>query len=172
MDHQKRREAVRRAYDFRCGYCGVREEEVGSELEIDHFQPRAHGGSDELDNLVYCCPACNRIKGDFWPLHDPATTPHRLLHPGLDKLTLHLEEGPNGRLVALTETGAFHIERLHLNRPPLVALRQARQATAQMRLDLMAAHREQTRLRERIATLESELVEVLAQIAQLLGEGE
>jgi hypothetical protein len=172
MDHQKRRETVRRAYDFRCGYCGVREEEVGSELEIDHFQPRACGGSDELDNLVYCCPACNRIKGDFWPLPDPATTPHRLLHPRHDKLTLHLEEGPDGRLIALTETGAFHIERLRLNRPPLVALRQARQATAQMRLDLMAARRERTQLRERIATLESELVEVLAQIAQFLGERE
>jgi len=172
MDHPKKREAVRRAYDFRCGYCGVREEEVGSELEIDHFQPRAYGGSDELDNLVYCCPACNRVKGDFWPLPDPTITPHRLLHPGHDELALHFEAGPDGRLVALTETGAFHIERLRLNRPPLVALRQARQATAQMRLELISARQERTQLRERIATLESELVEVLARIARLLGEGE
>src|SRR3712207_7162550 len=48
----------RRLYQERCGYCGVREVEAGSELELDHFQPRAAGGSDDLDNLVYCCPTC------------------------------------------------------------------------------------------------------------------
>ena len=62
-----RRVAVRAAYDGRCGYCTVHESEAGTELEIDYFQPRSAGGSDHPDNLVYCCTACNRLKGDFWP---------------------------------------------------------------------------------------------------------
>ena len=26
-------------YNYQCGYCTVRETDVGGELEIDHFQP-------------------------------------------------------------------------------------------------------------------------------------
>ncbi len=74
---QELREAVRQAYGYRCGYCGVHEEEAGCELQVDHFRPRAAGGSDELSNLIYCCSACNRIKSDFWSVDEI----HRLLHP-------------------------------------------------------------------------------------------
>ena len=73
------RTVVREQYNFRCGYCGVSEIDVGSELEIDHFQPTSQRGSDELDNLVYACPACNRNKASYWP--SPDTPPHmHLLH--------------------------------------------------------------------------------------------
>lgn len=117
------RDEVRRLYRYRCGYCGVHEAAVGSELEIDHYQPKSAGGSDELENLVYCCTSCNRHKGSFWPEVGAALATHRLLHPQRDDLALHLREAENGWLTALTETGAFHIERLELNRPRLVALR-------------------------------------------------
>jgi 5-methylcytosine-specific restriction endonuclease McrA len=50
---QKRREAVRRAYGRRCGYCGIHEEEAGSKLEVDHFRPRSAGGANELENLAW-----------------------------------------------------------------------------------------------------------------------
>ena len=83
------REAVRQEYEYRCGYCGVHEEEVGSELELDHFQPRSAGGSDERNNLVYCCSTCNRLKGDFWPQENILSTSHRLLHPEKDDLATH-----------------------------------------------------------------------------------
>jgi len=33
------REAVRTAFDSRCGYCGVSETSVGGVLEIDHHFP-------------------------------------------------------------------------------------------------------------------------------------
>jgi HNH endonuclease len=45
---------------------------VGSELEIDHFQPKSAGGGDELENLIYCCTPCNRHKAMFWPIVDAA----------------------------------------------------------------------------------------------------
>lgn len=169
MKEQERREAVRRAYEHRCGYCGVHEQEVGSALEIDHFQPRSLGGGDDLDNLVYCCPSCNRLKGDFWPTGDLSTTHRRVLHPHRDDLAAHVREEADGRLIAVTETGAFHIERLRLNRPPLVALRRARQEGMRLRRELVVVREERVHLRERIAVLERELEEVLAQLTRLLG---
>lgn len=168
MTEEARRAAVRAAYDGRCGYCTVHESEAGAELELDHFQPRSAGGGDDPDNLVYCCTACNRLKGDFWPATDPLTTARRLLHPKRDRLTEHLREELDGRIVALSATGAFHLERLRLNRPPLLALRRARRDVAQLRQTLAGAQAEQAELRQRMAALERTVQDVLAQIARLL----
>ncbi len=122
------RQALRERFSFRCGYCGVHEHQVGAELTMDHFQPRSRGGTDEPDNLVYCCHACNEFKGDYWQ-RDAA---RRLLHPLLDNLAEHLAMADGGTLRGLTETGTFHIQRLRLNRAPLVArrLRQRRREAA------------------------------------------
>ena len=50
----------------RCGLCG---EPVIGEIHIDHVIPRAHGGSDTLDNLQAAHAACNLAKcGSLdWP---------------------------------------------------------------------------------------------------------
>ena len=85
MTEQETRAIVRHRYQHRCGYCGVHEEEAGSLLEIDHFQPCSADGGEEVENLVYCCPTCNRRKGDFWPSSSSSGT-HRLLHPQRDDL--------------------------------------------------------------------------------------
>jgi hypothetical protein len=113
------RQSVRTRYNFRCGYCGVSETNIGAEMTIDHFLPRIYGGEDDLDNLVYCCHACNEFKGDYWQTEPDL----RLLHPLLDDLTLHYSEQDDGTLLALTERGANHLQTLHLNRPELVAFR-------------------------------------------------
>jgi hypothetical protein len=52
---------------------------------------------------------------------------HRLLHPLLDDVKLHLWEGDYGRLQALSVTGLFHIRKLRLNRPQLVEYRLIKQ---------------------------------------------
>jgi len=47
---------------FRCVYCGA----VPSDtvlLECDHIKPVAEGGTNEVDNLVTACGACNSGKG-------------------------------------------------------------------------------------------------------------
>src|SRR5579862_225634 len=110
---------VRSIYVMRCGYCQVSEAEVGAEFTYDHFQPQSLGGSDDADNLVYACHACNEFKGEFFG----ATEETRLLHPLHDDLTLHLREGEEGYLQGITAAGNRYIERLQLNRPPLVLYR-------------------------------------------------
>ncbi len=149
------REALRRRFGFRCGYCGVTEAEVGAELTADHYQPTAFGGADDETNWVYSCFACNVHKGDAW---NPTST-HRILHPNWDDPREHIAEGPDGILTGLTETGRFHIGQLHLNRAPLVTHRLARRRQAELRQALVEALQRQEELRRRIQALEQAIRE-------------
>jgi len=162
MISRELREAVRRAYHFRCGYCGAHENEVGSELEIDHFCPLAAGGSDELHNLVYCCSACNRSKRDYWAEDET----RRLLHPQQDDWALHLQQAEDGRLAALTERGALHLQRLRLNRPQLIAARLLRQQRLTDAQELAALRAEIERINQHRAELEAQLQEISEQLTQ------
>lgn len=164
MTESELRKTVRRAYDFACGYCGVREEDAGSELELDHFKPRSFGGDDALENLVYCCTTCNRVKGDFWAT---STTDKRLLHPQQDDLSLHLRQESDGFLTALTETGKFHLSRLRLNRPPLAALRRARAENARLREELKQSQATQKTLTEHLRRLDGEIERIYEEIIRL-----
>jgi hypothetical protein len=147
------RQALRRRFDFRCAFCGVHERAVGAELTVDHFQPRSKGGADDVGNWVYCCHACNEFKGDFWHPDSPC----RILHPLREELASHLTEDSDGRLRALTDIGAFHIERLHLNRDPLVeGRRERRQNEVLRRADAFE--------RERLRKLLERLRRVIAKI--------
>jgi hypothetical protein len=146
------REALRRLYNFRCGYCGVSEVDSGAELTVDHFQPRSQGGTDAVSNLVYCCHACNEYKGNYY---QPETL-ERLLHPLRDNLPEHILEQEDGTLYAQTPTGAFHIAQLHLNRPALIAHRLVER-------HLQLARQELRALRQRLAELRREEEEVRRQ---------
>lgn len=48
---------------FRCGYCGKTPPAVT--LEVDHIEPVANGGEDDLYNLITACFDCNRGKRDI-----------------------------------------------------------------------------------------------------------
>ena len=142
------RTALRERFEFRCGFCGVHEDDVGSLLTVDHFQPKSQGGADDIENLVYCCHACNEYKADLW---NP-TGEHRILHPLLDSLPEHLEESEEGVLTAHTETGRFYIARLRLNRPQLIASRTKRRRER----DLEIRYRElQDRYRQTLSNLDA-----------------
>lgn len=47
---------------FKCIYCGAHPSESVL-LEVDHIHPVAEGGTNDIDNLVTSCDACNRGKG-------------------------------------------------------------------------------------------------------------
>lgn len=110
----------------------------------------------EPDNWVYCCHACNEFKGDFW---NPNSA-HRILHPLQDDIAAHIAEKDDGTLEALNETGAFHIERLHLNRRQLAAYRCERRL-------LEVARQTQAHLLKRLQHLEEQVQNLTAQLEQL-----
>jgi hypothetical protein len=156
LTRPEQREALRRLYNFRCGYCGVSEIHSGAELTVDHVQPRLQGGTDAVGNLVYCCHACNEYKGNCY---QPEAS-KRILHSLHDTLPEHILEQEDGTLYALTPTGAFHIAQLHLNCPALIAHRLVEQ---QLRL----ARQELLMLRQRLAELRREEEEVRRQAEDL-----
>src|SRR3974390_1692204 len=62
-----------------CQYCGT--VLTSSELTLDHVVPRSRGGNSTWENLVACCHACNRRKGN------------RMLHE-IEDMTLLREPRP------------------------------------------------------------------------------
>ena len=56
-----RYEVLKRAKS-RCELCGAHDYEKA--LHIDHIVPKAHGGSDDIDNLQVLCVTCNSNKRD------------------------------------------------------------------------------------------------------------
>lgn len=156
------REQVRQHANFACEYCGVTETDAGGELTVDHYQPRAKGGNDNLENLLYCCPRCNQYKLDYWPTHpdDPV-----LWNPHREPAYQHFLELDDGTLYPLTATGAFTLKRLRLNRPPLVAYRlRKRQQVEEIRL--LTRYREIVQLLERLNTQLSALMEEQRQLLE------
>jgi hypothetical protein len=149
-------ERVRERASFACEYCGVTETDVGGLLTVDHFRPTASDGSDDWDNLLYCCMRCNLYKAAYWPAlaSDPV-----LWNPRQETHETHFLLLADGTLLPLTPTGAFTIERLRLNRAPLVAHRKRRHMRA-----------EEIQLVERYGKLLSLLEELYRQHAALLQE--
>src|SRR5262249_50216332 len=148
----------------RCGYCGVHEDDTGATLTLDHHQPRAHGGDDQSDNLVYACSRCNDHKGSYWHADTP---PHVcLLHPGRDDLGAHLREDDDGSIAGTPREGAFFVARLHLNRPQLVAYRRAIRERRELSEQLASALDHMRALERRMNELGAEIDASVDEIEQ------
>jgi hypothetical protein len=162
------RQEIREAYGYCCGYCGVSETDIGGELQIDHYQPTTRGGGDNPGNLVYACVHCNRFKGSYWP-NEGDSESLKILHPGEDDLSTHLQVTASGRMEGLTPRGWFHIQRLHLNRPQLVVWRQNWQRYRELKEALRRSEDITLELQQRIRELEQEASMLRRRIAQLSG---
>lgn len=150
------RQQVRQRAQYRCEFCGVSETDSGAELTVDHFRPSTKGGSDSLGNLVYACNRCNQHKLDYWP--ETSQQP-KLWNPREDAQEKHFVELGSGALEALTDIGEFTIQRLRLNRAPLVEHRKRKRQTA-----------EEVRLLQEYRRLNSVLEQLLAEQANELQE--
>jgi len=162
----EKRESVRVVYNHCCGYCGVSEIDAGNKLDVDHYRPVKCNGTDDVDNLVYVCPACNRYKGEYWPQEgDPDS--FYLLHPDEDDVSAHIMLATNGRFVGLTPRGWFHIRWLHLNRPQLIGWRLRRRHDAEMQETLRLTEATHGQLWTRIRDLEKEVLALQEIITRL-----
>ena len=156
-------EQVRQRASFACEYCAVTETDAGGQLTVDHFQPKTQNGTDDLDNLIYCCFRCNLYKHNYWPgtPDDP-----QLWNPRREPATRHFVELGNGSLHPLTLIASFTIRLLRLNRPPLVAWRfRRRELIEESRL--LERYRDLLRL---LAELDRAKAAVLQEQQRLLAE--
>lgn len=58
------RKALCNLYRGLCAYCG---RHIGMRGTVDHYVPKALGGTNERSNLRWCCFECNRDKADMPP---------------------------------------------------------------------------------------------------------
>lgn len=157
------RATVRRRANFRCEFCEVTEVDSGGELTIDHFRPGAKGGGDTLDNLIYCCARCNQHKLDYWP---SVPGDAKLWNPRLEPRDVHFLELEDGALHPLTTTAAFTIQRLRLNRFPLIAYRLRRRKRRE-EARLLAQYEELLQLQEQ---LQRQVIAIAQEQQRLLEE--
>lgn len=71
---------------FTCQYCGASAPDV--RLEIDHIIPVSKGGSNDSDNLVTACEACNRGKwaNELSPYAEAVIKARRIVHDIAEKV--------------------------------------------------------------------------------------
>lgn len=84
--------------NWRCAYCAV-EMEMGDPLNArhatrDHVVPRRDGGSDEWENLVAACRACNLSKGSEFDAVAFAWCRERMVQTGRWPAGAFPEAGP------------------------------------------------------------------------------
>lgn len=109
----------------RCEYCGMHQALQGATFHVEHVQPKAHGGTWDLENLAWCCPSCNLHKSDRTEAPDPESgVAVALFHPRRDSWPDHFE-WHGDRLVGKTPIGRATIRALDLNHSRRLRIRQA-----------------------------------------------
>jgi len=107
-----------------CVYCAIQDNHWGGidNFHIDHFRPKSRAEFahlvDDIMNLFYSCPVCNRFKSNDWPANpnvaepsylDPSVTDYDSIFE-TDEFFIH------GKNVA----ARYIAVRLFLNRPQLI----------------------------------------------------
>ena len=110
---------------YRCEYCHAPESVFNFPFEVEHIQPQARSGSDDLDNLALACHACNLYKSDFETGPDEQNQVEIILfHPRQDAWELHFAvDTERAEIIGRTPVGRATIERLRLNRPQQINAR-------------------------------------------------
>jgi len=120
-----RKYQVRKRAHYRCEYCLTHEVLGGTDFTEDHIIPQVLGGSNELNNLCWCCFYCNIYKGTSLTAIAPETNERvSIFDPRHQKWEGHFGWSADGtRILGKTPTGRATVESLRLNRERLVAAR-------------------------------------------------
>ena len=62
METNKRKQIYNK-YNGRCAYCGDKIDY--KDMQVDHIKPKYLGGTDDIENLMPSCRACNFYKSTF-----------------------------------------------------------------------------------------------------------
>lgn len=126
MTETERQTVLERA-SHRCEYCQSQMRYATQRFSIEHIQPKAKGGTDDLENLALSCQGCNNHKFTRTEARDAVTgllAP--LYHPREHGWLEHFAWSDDFALViGLTPTGRATVDALQLNRDGVVNLRRA-----------------------------------------------
>ena len=120
------KEQIAKECNFECVYCNIHENHWGGidHYHIDHFRPKSIPKFAKLENdilnLFYACPICNRFKSNDWPA-DPDLNKVSYADPSqTDYNTIFEFDKVKSTLIGKHVASKYMIERLYLNRPQLV----------------------------------------------------
>lgn len=108
---------------YQCVYCSIHEAQFGGidHYHIDHFRPKSKfpESIEDILNLFYTCPVCNRFKSDDWPGEPDLNTttyidPSKINYSELFYLKTDFE------IVGNYTASKYIILRLYLNRSQLI----------------------------------------------------
>jgi hypothetical protein len=108
-----------------CAYCRTAEKLTVAIFEYEHIVPRSVGGETRFENVCFCCPTCNRYKGDRTTAIDPDTRDEvALFHPHQDVWREHFVWNDDAtELKGLSAIGRATISALKMNRRQIVRVR-------------------------------------------------
>jgi 5-methylcytosine-specific restriction endonuclease McrA len=109
-----------------CEYCRLPQWSQEATFHIDHIRSLADGGPTTLENLALACVTCSLKKGARAKVRDPKSRALvALFHPRRDHWDDHFRFTSTWKVVGRTPTGRATVAALGMNRPAVVAIRQA-----------------------------------------------
>ena len=109
-----KRDVATRA-NARCEYCLLAEQVSLYKFHIEHIKSLEHEGTNDLDNLAYCCPDCNYHKGsDIGTFSEDGESLIRFYNPRRDQWQDHFELD-NGAIHGITDIGRATVKLFKLN---------------------------------------------------------
>lgn len=108
-----------------CEYCKSQDRFSPVFFTIDHIVPIVENGTDDIENLAYSCPLCNRLKWQKTSAIDPVTniTVH-IFNPRLNAWQDHFQWSEDYlQIIGITAVGRATVNTLRLNREKLVRYR-------------------------------------------------
>lgn len=108
-------------FNHRCCYCGDKDEfqERYRNYQVEHFAPKSIFPflKYNYDNLLYCCPYCNRAKSNKWPSSTPAlnvVNDQGFVNPCNEEYYTHVARKSNGKIIPLTALGRYMYNEIKL----------------------------------------------------------
>lgn len=120
------KEKILKASSGKCEYCKSPNNYTSELFTIDHIIPVSKGGSNDFDNLAYCCSGCNTFKSDITSfLEENEQEWISLFNPRTQKWKEHFAWSEDYKeIIGLTPSGRVTVELLRLNRSSVKNLRE------------------------------------------------